>query len=273
MKKSDKLTLIGVICGIAMVVWGMMGPSGMFIFLDFQSLAITLGGSFSALLVTYSFNDIKRVGLLIKQSMRENSSSGVELTAQFAEVSKKARKEGLLSLEDEINSIDDEFMKKGLQMVVDGIEPETISEILELEIEQMEERHKVGVSLMRTWGEYAPAFGMVGTLIGLIKMLANLGGDVSAIADGMSVSLITTFYGALFANLFFLPIGNNLELKSNQEVQRKEMMLEGILAIQSGVNPRIVEEKLLTYIKPVEKLEYLNGNININTTAAEGAID
>ena len=273
MKKADNLTLVGVLCGLAMVVWGMMGESGFGIFIDAHSLAITVGGSFCALLVTYSLGDIKRVGKLILQSTKEEGLAPLELTSKFGEISKKARKEGLLSLEEEINAIEDEFMKKGLQMVVDGIEPETISEILELEIEQVEGRHKVGVGLMRTWGEYAPAFGMVGTLIGLIKMLANLGGDVSAIADGMSVSLITTFYGALFANLIFLPIGNNLELKSNKEMKIKEMMLEGILAIQSGVNPRIVEEKLLTYIGPEEKKTYETNNAEGNLGSAEGAID
>lgn len=272
MKKSDNLTLVGVICGLAMVVWGMMGKSGFGIFIDLQSLAITIGGSFCALMVTYSIGDIKRVGKLVFQSTKETGISSIELTNKFGEISKKARKEGLLSLEEDINELQDEFMKKGLQMVVDGIEPETISEILELEIEQIEGRHKVGIGLMRTWGEYAPAFGMVGTLIGLIKMLANLGGDVSAIAEGMSVSLITTFYGALFANLIFLPIANNLELKSNQEIKIKEMMLEGILAIQSGVNPRIVKEKLLTYISPEEKKAYLNGSTETMETAEE-AID
>lgn len=273
MKKSDSLTFIGIVCGLAMVVWGMMGKSGLMIFFDLQSLAITIGGSFCALLVSYSLGDIKRVGTLIFQSTKESEESSVKLVQDFSEISKKARKEGLLSLEDNINELNDEFMKKGLQMVVDGIEPETISDILELEIEQMGERHKVGIGLMRTWGEYAPAFGMVGTLIGLIKMLANLGGDVSAIAEGMSVSLITTFYGALFANLLFLPIANNLELKSNQEIKMKEMMLEGILAIQSGVNPRIVEEKLITYMSPTDKKEYFEVGAAVNVNTAEEAID
>lgn len=269
MKKSDALTLIGIISGFIMIIWGMMGDSGFGIFWDAQSLAITLGGSFCALMVTYSIGDIKTVGKLFMQSTKQPSMSGVELIEKFSVISTKARKEGLLSLEEEVNLLDDEYMKKGLQMVVDGVDGETIEEILELEIEQMEARHNKGVSLMKTWGEYAPAFGMLGTLLGLIKMLANLGGDATAIASGMSISLITTFYGSILANIIFLPIGNNLELKSKKEVFGREMMLEGILSIQSGVNPRVVEEKLITYLTPSEKLEHLNKRVS----SMEGVID
>ncbi|MGL4655901.1 MAG: motility protein A [Sarcina sp.] len=269
MKKSDALTFVGVILGIAMVIWGMFGEAGLGIFWDVQSLAITIGGSFAALLITYSVGDIKSIGKLFIQSTKEISMSGESLIEKFSIISTKARKEGLLSLEEEVNNLEDEYMKKGLQMVVDGVDGETIQEILELEIEQMEARHKKGVALFRTWGEYAPAFGMVGTLLGLIKMLANLGGDASSIASGMSISLITTFYGSLFANLVFLPIANNLDLKSKKEVSGREMMLEGILSIQAGVNPRVVEEKLITYLTPAEKLAYLNRS----KASEEGEID
>ncbi|MGL5633653.1 MAG: motility protein A [Sarcina sp.] len=260
MKKSDALTFVGIVSGLVMIIWGMLGDAGLGIFWDTQSLAITIGGSFSALLITYSISDIKSIGKLFLQSTKEITMSSGELISKFATISTKARKEGLLSLEEEVNEIEDTYMKKGLQMVVDGVDGETIQEILELEIEQMEARHNKGVAIFRTWGEYAPAFGMVGTLLGLIKMLANLGGDASSIASGMSISLITTFYGSVFANLVFLPIANNLALKSKKESAGREMMLEGILSIQAGVNPRVVEEKLLTYLTPEEKLAYIDGN-------------
>ena len=140
-------------------------------------------------------------------------------------------------------------------MVVDGIEAESIKEILELEIIGMEERHKRGASMFSTWGAFAPGFGMLGTLIGLIQMLQNLS-DASTIAQGMGAALITTFYGSLIANIFASPIAQNLNTKSAKEVVMREMMLEGILAIQSGVNPRIVEDKLKSYLSPKERLEY-----------------
>lgn len=260
MKKSDILTFVGLFAGIGLLGYSMAtGDGGLGIFWSLSSVFITIGGSFAAVLMTYPMDVVKKVGALLGQAFKENISSGKEVIAQFTELSKKARREGLLSLEDEINQLEDKFLKKGLQMVVDGIEPETIKEILELEIAAMEQRHGKGAGLFTTWGGYAPGFGMLGTLIGLIQMLQNLS-DASTIASGMGTALITTFYGSLLANLFCNPIGANLAKKSEDEVVVKEMMLEGILSIQSGVNPRIVEEKLITYLEPQERLEYLENN-------------
>jgi chemotaxis protein MotA len=256
MKKQDLLTAVGLVFGAVMLVWGMSsGGADLRIFWDPSSVLITIVGSGCAMLVTYPLADFKRLGGVVVQGFKESRMSGIELITQFSNLSRKARREGLLSLEDEITALDDEFLKKGLQMVVDGIEPETIKEIMELEIGEMERRHTDGANMMKSWGGYAPAFGMIGTLIGLIQMLANLT-DSSAIASGMAKALITTFYGALLANLLFNPMSANLNLKSAKEAAFREMMLEGILAIQSGVNPRIVEEKLITYLSPAERKKY-----------------
>lgn len=261
MKKSDALTGIGIVAGLALVIYGMaMGGTNLMIFWDLSSVLITGGGSIAAVLITISLDEFKKAGAVFMQSFKENQSSGLETIQQFSGLSKKARREGLLSLEDEISQLEDDFLKKGLQMVVDGIEPETIREILELEIGEMETRHSSGINIFSTWGIYAPAFGMIGTLIGLIQMLSNLQ-DVSGIASGMGKALITTFYGSLLANIFCNPIAANLAKKSAKEAGAREMMLEGILAIQSGVNPRIVEEKLISYLEPKERLEYLKGNV------------
>ncbi len=257
MKKSNSLTLIGIISGVAMIIWGMIGKSGLGIFWSFPSVVITVGGSFSALLVTYSLEDIKSVGQIFFQSMRDTKINNKELIMIFTDISKRARKDGLLSLEDQLSNIEDEFMRNGLQMVVDGIEPEIIKEILELEIDEMEKRHARGANIFKTWGGYAPAFGMIGTLIGLIQMLANLT-DSANIASGMAVALITTFYGVLMANVILNPISVNLKLKSTKEVSTREIIVEGILAVQSGVNPRIIEQKLAKYLSPRERLEYFN---------------
>ncbi|MBD7915319.1 motility protein A [Clostridium sp. Sa3CUN1] len=260
MKKSDILTSIGLILGVVLMLYGMLIGSSLKIFWDLSSVIITIGGSISALLITYSVDEVKTMGKLFIQAFKENKSSGKDIIVKFSNLSKKARREGLLSLEDEIADMEDPFLKKGLQMVIDGIEPETIREILELEIGEMENRHDRGAGIYLAWGAYAPAFGMLGTLIGLIQMLANLT-DVANIASGMGKALITTFYGSILANIFCNPIASNLKQKSAKEVGEREMMLEGILAIQSGVNPRIVEEKLITYLPPKEKLEYLNNSI------------
>ncbi|QGU95091.1 motility protein A [Clostridium bovifaecis] len=256
MKRQDMLTLIGLLAGTGLMIYGMLSGGGTFkMFFDPASIAITVGGSISALLINYPLNEFKRLIKVMIQSFKDSSMNGLSIINEFGELSKKARREGLLSLEDDIDKIEDTFLKKGLQMVVDGIEPETIREILELEIGEMEKRHKDGSDMLRSWAAYAPAFGMLGTLIGLIQMLANLN-DPSALGPGMGKALITTYYGSLIANLIANPMAANLSYKSGQEATSREMMLEGVLAIQSGVNPRIVEEKLVSYLNPLDKKKY-----------------
>lgn len=256
MKRQDMLTLLGLLAGTGLMIYGMLSGGGTFkMFFDPASIAITVGGSFSALLINYPLNEFKRLVKVLVQSFKETSMAGLDIINEFGELSKKARREGLLSLEDDIDKVEDAFLKKGLQMVVDGIEPETIREILELEIGEMEKRHKDGSDMLRSWAAYAPAFGMLGTLIGLIQMLANLN-DPSALGPGMGKALITTYYGSLIANLIMNPMAANLTYKSGRESTIREMMLEGILAIQSGVNPRIVEEKLVSYLNPLDKKQY-----------------
>lgn len=255
MKRQDMLTLIGLLVGFGFVVYGMLNGGTPSMFVDASSLAITVGGSFCSLLIHYPLTEFKRLVKVVAQSFKETSMAALEIINQFSELSKKARREGLLSLEDDIENVNDAFLKKGLQMVVDGIEPETIREILELEIGEMEKRHKAGADMLRAWGGYAPAFGMLGTLIGLIQMLANLN-DPTGLGPGMSKALITTFYGSLMASLILNPMAANLVYKTNGEATICEMMLEGILAIQSGVNPRIVEEKLVSYLNPEDKKKF-----------------
>lgn len=259
MKKSDILTPVGLILGFGLMAYGMMSGGSILIFFDLPSIFITVGGSFSGVLIAYGLEDVKNMGKSLIQSFKESNISEKDMISQFSNLSKRARREGLLSLEEDISNLDDEFLKKGLQMVVDGIEPETIREILELETAEMENRHQRSASMFTTWGAYGPAFGMIGTLIGLVQMLQNMT-DAASIASGMAVALLTTFYGSVLANVFCNPVGANLKQKSIKEASRREMMLEGILAIQSGVNPRIVEEKLLTYLKPGDRLDYMKNN-------------
>lgn len=256
MKKNDTMTLIGLLLGFGMIVFGIVsGGGGNFV--DPGSLAITVGGSLGAIMITFPAEQVKKIGKLMAVSFKDNDFSNIQLIKTFESLSKKARREGLLSLEDELTGIEDEFLKKGLQMVVDGIEPDVISGILELEIAEMEKRHGANSSIFKTWGAYAPGFGMIGTLIGLVQMMGNLS-DADQLAVGMAKALLTTLYGSVVANLVMLPIGSNLDFKSAVEINMREMMLEGILAIQSGVNPRIVEEKLSGYLSPAERETYKN---------------
>lgn len=257
MKKSDILTATGIIAGSILLLIGMATGSTLTIFWDLPSVLITVGGSFSAVLITFSLSELKALGKILAQTFKEAQASPIELIGQFVNLSRKARKEGLLSLEEQVEEINDNFFKKGMQMAIDGFEPEAIREILELEISEMEARHLHGAKIIAAWGAYAPAFGMLGTLIGLIQMLQNLT-DVNNIASGMGKALITTFYGSVLANLFLNPLSENLKNKNLKEVTNREMIVEGVLSIQSGVNPRLVEEKLLSYLGPKDKQIYLD---------------
>lgn len=261
MKKRDIMTSIGMLAGVVCVIYGIMvGGTGSIgqrlkIFYDLSSIFITIGGSFAALLINYPLGQLRKMIKVNIEAYKEHTMESGEIIEDFINLSRKARREGLLSLEDGISEIDDSFLKKGLQMVIDGIEPETIKEVMELEIDEMERRHRQGAEMFKAWAAYAPAFGMIGTLIGLIQMLANLS-DSASLASGMAKALITTFYGSLMANLLFNPIASNLNYKTDIEVASREMMLEGILAIQSGVNPRIVQEKLISYLSPEERIKF-----------------
>lgn len=259
MKKVDIMTFIGFFAGVFVILWGILINSPLSVFYDFASVVITLLGSLMAVAINYPFSEFKRLFKVILKTFKGMNMSNFETISLFANLSRKARREGLLSLEDEVNEIEDKYLKKGLQMVIDGIEPETIRNIMELEIDEMVKRHGVGQNMLKSWAAYAPAFGMIGTLIGLIQMLVSLE-DSSKIASGMAVALITTFYGSVLANLVFTPMASKLALKTEIEASGREMMLEGMIAIQSGVNPRIVEDKLLCYLSPKDREKYAEQN-------------
>ncbi|WP_373898325.1 motility protein A [Haloimpatiens sp. FM7315] len=262
MKKHDIMTTVGLSVGVICVIYGIMvGGQGdiaqkLKIFFDLSSIFITVGGSICALLINYPLSELKKIFKVSMAAFKEDSMNSADIISKFINLSRKARREGLLSLEDSIAELQDDFLKKGLQMVVDGIEPETIKEVMELEMDEMERRHRKAADVFKAWAAYAPAFGMIGTLIGLVQMLANLS-DSANLASGMAKALITTFYGSLIANLYCNPMAANLNYKTDIEVSNKEMMLEGILAIQSGVNPRIVQEKLISYLSPEDR-KHLN---------------
>lgn len=264
MKKTQVSAIIGFVIAIGMMFYGM--GSSLNLFFDAPSLAITLGGCIGVIAIITPGHVVKKFGSLVGQALKESTESKTEIIVKFNEIASKARKEGLLSLEDSINNLEDEFLKKGLQMVVDGVEPESIKEILELDISALETRHAENANMFSMLGVYGPSMGMLGTLIGLIQMLANLS-DPTTIAVGMGKALITTYYGSLIANLFGSPVAQNLQAKTKMEVNTREMMVEGILSIQAGINPRIIEQKLVTYLSPSERDEYLKNN----SSSSEGA--
>jgi chemotaxis protein MotA len=261
MKKNDLATTLGLGLGAFAILIGMaldsgqIKLSGLKLFWDLPSIFITVGGSFFTLLIAFPMSIIKRLPMALKNAFIDKQIQTGELINIFVDLSKKARREGLLSLENEVENVEDEYLKSGIQMIVDGFEPETIRNILEIEIDEMEKRHVSYINLLKAWAGYGPAYGMIGTLIGLVQMLANLN-DPSALGPGMSKAIITSFYGSVMANFIFGPLASKLETKSGEEANRREMMLEGVLALQSGVNPRIIEEKLKTYLSPEERVKF-----------------
>ncbi|MBK5251279.1 MAG: motility protein A [Peptostreptococcaceae bacterium] len=252
MKKIDIFPLLAIFIGTTMIIIAISTQGNIMVFWSLSSLVITVLGSFCALMASYPIKVLLGVPKILKQAFISNMDNRSNLVVLFANLSRKARSEGLLSIEEEVEKIENEFLIRGLRMVVDGIEPENIKSILGLEIATIERRHGVGHNIFKSWGELAPAFGMIGTLIGLVIMLSDLN-DASAIGVGMATALITTFYGAFFANMLLIPVATKLQSQTEEEIFTREMMIEGILSIQSGTNPKIVEEKLTTYLSPYER--------------------
>ncbi len=252
MKRMDVMTVVGIIVGFGFVAFGILIEGPLSAFWNGAALLITLGGSFGALLISFRGQDIKSVLQVTKQVFVREDDDVRSLNERFFFLAQKARREGLLVLEDELDEIDDNFFRGGLQMVIDGFEPENIRHILNTEISSMEARHELGYNIYRTWGTYSPAFGLLGTLIGLIMALGQLD-DPDSLGPAMAVALITTFYGVMFANLVFHPMATKLEIYSASEIRRKEAIIESLLALQSGINPRLLQEQLKAYLSPAEK--------------------
>lgn len=257
----DLATIIGLIFGVVLIGGAILMDGNGAIFYSLRSILIVLGGTFAGTMVSYSLGQLLKIPALVKiafQTHQLNSDEIIELMVGFAE---KARREGLLALEQDVMTIDDKFLQKGIQLVVDGTDPELLRNIMETKLTFLEERHGKGRSMMSTMGQLAPAFGMIGTLIGLIQMLSELD-DPEKLGAGMAVALITTLYGALLANLFFIPLAGKLKERSEEEILIKEVIIEGVLSIQAGENPRIVDEKLKAFLAE-------EGNSSSNSTATE----
>ena len=252
----DLATLLGIIIGFVMVVIGIITSTTnptlkgiMDTFVDIPSIAVTIGGSMAGMLTSYTFKTflghLKGFGIAVKDPKLDNG----QVISKIIELSNTARKEGLLALEEVAQGLDDEFMKKGILLIVDGTEPELVRGILETELVNLDTRHKSTIGFFDNWAALAPAWGMIGTLLGLVNMLKNLS-DTASIGPNMAVALLTTLYGSLIANWICVPISNKLKLQNNDEYQLREIIIEGLLSIQAGENPRVIEEKLKSFLSP-----------------------
>ncbi|WP_208558984.1 motility protein A [Marinilactibacillus kalidii] len=247
--KRSLVPIIGMIAGIGLILYAMSTSGSLLRFLDVPSLIITLVGSFCALLISFPVDTIKTVPSLVKKLLMTPDNDRLALIDKITEITKKSRVEGILSIEGEIKEVQYPLLKYGLEMVVDGSDEDTIRELMNVQLEQTEERHSIGHEVFLKWGEYAPAFGMIGTLVGLIAMLGDLQ-DPSLIGAGMATALLTTFYGSFLANIVFLPLAKNLQMQTANELKTNEMIIEGIMALQKGENPRVIEQKLQSFVSP-----------------------
>ena len=251
----DIATIGGIIGAFVFLILGVLFAQGDFLlFMSPTSVMITVGGSFAALVASYPLAYILGAAKILRYAFFAPDINAKEMIITLVSFSEKARREGLLALEDDLDELDDEFLKKGIQLVVDGTDPELVRRIMETELEFIIERHEKGKKVFEDWSLFAPAFGMIGTLVGLVLMLVNLE-DKSAIGPGMSTALITTLYGAIMANAILIPIAGKLEIRANEEVLLKLIMIEGTLSIQSGDNPRIVRDKLIAFLEPSQRDE------------------
>ncbi len=249
----DLATILGILVSFGLIGTAMLaGAGGVMTFFDVPSVLIVFGGTIGATLTHCPLSNILGIGKVLKNAFFAdpiNMSSAID---QFTDYANKARREGLLALEPVAQSMSDPYLKKGLQLTVDGLEPQAIQEVLELEINAQEGRHEAGVNVLDAMAAYSPALGMIGTLIGLVQMLKSMD-NPETIGPAMAVALITTFYGAIMANLVFIPLSNKLKTRSKEEMLLRELQLEGVLGIAKGDNPRIMHEKLSSFQPPAER--------------------
>ena len=249
----DLSTVIGLVGCLGMVALGIIvGGSGLLTFVDIPSVLIVVLGSYFGLFTFSSIPNALGIFGTINLTFKVPNFNEKGLITKLMSMSEKARREGLLALEEELEDLDDEFMKKGMRLVVDGTDAEIIRALMETELSQMQERHATKISAVNMWGTLAPGLGMLGTVIGLIGMLKNLE-DKSSLGPNMAVALITTLYGSMMANLLMIPWGGKLKANDARESTVKEMEIEGILSIQAGDNPRILGMKLLSYLTPADR--------------------
>jgi chemotaxis protein MotA len=249
----DIATVGGLVGGFALLIMAIFLGGSFGAYLDGPSMMIVIGGGFSATLVSVSLSRMLTMPQIVMQTVFAKPPDPVALIQQLVGLAEVARRDGILALENMTSDMEDEFIVRGISMAVDGTDPELIEQIMETELENIIERHDNGKSLFDLVGKYAPAFGMIGTLIGLVAMLSNMD-DPSAIGAGMAAALLTTMYGAILANVLFLPLADKLAMRTNEEVLAKTVIIQGVMAIQSGDNPRNVESKLMTFLPPAQRV-------------------
>ena len=251
----DIATIVGLILGVGLILTSiMMGGGGIAPFINYPSLMITVGGSIAALMINFPLKSVLGVPTVIKNCFLQKLPDPVAVIEQFSEFAAIARKDGLLALDEKVEEITDPFLKNGIGLVVAGTAKEELQSMLDVEMAYIDERHRTGKKIIDALGAAAPAFGMVGTLIGLVQMLRTLD-DPSQIGGGMATALLTTLYGAVMANLFCIPLAGKLEARNNEELMLRELMVNGMMGLLDGQPPRSVKSALTAFLSPRSRPE------------------
>ncbi len=253
----DIATIIGFGGCILLLVVSILMNGSLLTFVDVPSMMLVGGGAVAAMIYCFPLKQSLKLLSVLKKAVLSKTPDPAENVAALVRLAEVARRDGILSLENHLSDgTYDDFMVRGLRMAIDGQDPAVIQAAMEQEVETLMERHTSGKGLFETLGKYAPAFGMLGTIIGLILMLKNMD-DPAALGPGMALALVTTFYGSLLSNVFFLPMADKLGLRSDEEVGSKVLIIRGVMSIQSGDNPRIVQQKLMAFLdaKQRQKIE------------------
>ncbi|MGJ8454259.1 motility protein A [Pseudothermotoga sp. U03pept] len=252
----DISTILGIGLAFGMIAFGIISnQSSLMTYYNLPSLFITVGGALASTIASHPKEKSFKIVQVMLSTIKEPKVDNIGLVRTLVSFSEKARREGLLSLEENLNDIDDPFMKKAVQLVIDGTDPDLLKNMMETEMDLIEEDIASEKALMDSAGAFAPAYGMIGTLIGLIAMLKTLN-NPETLGPGMSVALITTFYGSILSNSVFLPMGEKIGRRATKILRQKQMILEGVLSIQAGENPRVLEEKLKSFLNIQEKTAY-----------------
>ena len=247
---SGILVFLGFVLG---AVYHSQGLSGFKPFINVEAAFIVMGGTFCAILINYPLSAVIKLGTVLKQVMTSKGEDTSRLVSTFVSLSQKAKKEGFLALEADVRALDNDFLKRGVQLVIDGADHEFIRNMLETELDFVRERHKVGREIFNALGTYAPAFGIIGTVLGMIMMLSSIE-DVAMVPKLMAVALAAAFYGLGAGYWLFLPMAGKLKHRSEEELFVKEIIIRGVLLLQSGSTPSVVEAKLKAYLEPSKRV-------------------
>jgi len=249
----DISSVVGLILAFGLIIGSMMmGSAPMTAFLDVPSALVVVGGAMAATMMCFPLPNILNMPAIMLKVLLNKPSDVKGVIEQLVSLAETARRDGLLALESRMEEVSNAFVKLGIQMAVDGTRPEIIEDIMRTEVDAIATRHQTGKGIMDQLGRFAPAFGMIGTLMGLIMMLSNMS-DPSSIGAGMAIALITTLYGAIVSNAIFMPFAEKLSYINKAELNAMEIIIRGVMAIQSGENPRVIEQKLLTFLPPKQR--------------------